>query len=284
MLFLLSMIDLHCHSSFSDGELSPHLLFNKALNSKIRMLALTDHDTIAGLSALHQAAQYFDVMIINGIELSVRWKKYDIHIIGLRINPDEQGLCELIKKQNEGRISRAQQIAERLEECGVDNAYQKACDLAGHERVGRSHFAQILIQDGRARDFKEAFKRFLGQGRPAYVLSNWVDIEQAVATITLAGGQAVIAHPLKYRLTRSKLHELITTFKRAGGVGMEVISGAMTTAQGLEMAGLCNRFELLASTGSDYHGDGLSRISLGQQQPLPVNCVPIWHQWKDLVL
>lgn len=278
------MIDLHCHSNYSDGELSPHSLLDKAINSQVRVLALTDHDTIAGLQPLHDAALNFDIKIINGIEVSVCWKKYDIHIIGLNINPEDQNLCRLIALQSDHRIARAKLISDRLKDCGVEAAYSKACEIAGHDRVGRPHFAQVLIKEGRVTDMKSAFKRFLGRGRSAYVSSAWTSIEQAVTAIVQSGGQAVIAHPLKYALTRTKLHELIMAFKMVGGVGMEVISGMMTKVQIAEMAGLCNRFNLLASTGSDYHGDGLSRISLGQQQTLPVNCNPIWHLWKDIVL
>ena len=274
------MIDLHCHSNFSDGELSPYALINKAIDSKVSVLALTDHDTTAGLTLLHDAVRDFEIKIINGIELSVRWKKYDIHIIGLNIIPDEPGLCAIIAKQNENRIARARQIANCLLGCGVDDAYHKACEIAGHERVGRPHFAQVLVDAGIVRDMQTAFKRFLGQGRAAYVPTAWVSIEDAVSGILQAGGQAVIAHPLKYALTRSKLHELIIEFKSVGGVGMEVVSGQMTAVQVNELAGLCNRFELLASTGSDYHGDTFSRTALGQQRQLPVTCTPIWQQWN----
>ena len=273
------MIDLHCHSYFSDGELSPGALLNKALDARIKILALTDHDTTAGLLSLHEAARASDIKIIDGIEFSVRWKKYDIHILGLNINPDEPRLGALIAQQNENRVDRARQIAERLTNCGVDEAYRKATELAGHERIGRAHFAQILINERRAVDMKTAFKRFLGQGQAAYVSTVWISIEDAVAGINQAGGQAVIAHPLKYGLTRSKLHELINAFKMAGGVGMEVVSGAITLDQANDLAGLCSRFGLLASTGSDYHGDTLSRTALGQQRALPVNCIPIWNQW-----
>ena len=246
------MIDLHCHSYFSDGMLSPNALLSKAIDSNIRILALTDHDTTEGLSLLHEAAREHDIKIINGIELSVRWKKYDVHILGLNIKPDNQHLQELITKQNENRIASDRQI-------GV-------------------HFAQLLVNEGRVPDMKAAFKRYLGSGRPAYVATAWLTMSEAVAGIIEAGGQAVIAHPLKYGLTRSKLHELINVFKEEGGVGMEVVSGAMTSVQMMELAGLCQRYDLLASTGSDYHGD-MSHIGLGRQQPLPVNCKPIWHQW-----
>lgn len=274
------MIDLHCHSHFSDGELSPNALLEKAKASPIRVLALTDHDTIAGLPLLHEAAHQSDIKIINGIEFSVRWKKYDIHIIGLHFDADAPNLSALIKQQNDRRIARAQQIAERIEASGLQNVYEKACAIAGHERAGRLHFAQVLINEGLVANMKTAFKRYLGQRCSAYVPTNWLSIEEAVSGIEQAGGQAVIAHPLKYGLTRSKLHELIKAFKAANGVGLEVVSGEMSEVQANEMAGLCLRYELLASTGSDYHGDSLSRIALGHQRALPVNCIPIWHQWN----
>lgn len=273
------MIDLHCHSHFSDGALSPDLLFQKASAAGLRVLALTDHDTIDGLLPLHLAAKDSDITIINGIELSARWKKHDIHIIGLQITPNDPLLKALIVRQNESRIARAKEIGVRLSDCGVTDAYAKACKIAGHERVGRPHFAQVLIDAGLVPDMKAAFKRYLGRGRGAYVPTAWLSIEEAVEGIVASGGQAVIAHPLKYDLTNMKLHALINEFKEAGGVGLEVVSGEMTVSQINSLAGLCMRFELLASTGSDYHHD-LSRIGLGRQQQLPVNCTPIWHQWN----
>ena len=247
----------------------------------ISMLALTDHDTTAGLAPLHDAALNTNIKIINGIELSTRWKKHDIHIIGLNINPDDDGLRALIVQQNESRIARAVQIAACLVHFGVHDAYEKACDIAGHERVGRPHFAQILVNEGKVPDIQSAFKRYLGRGHGAYVPTAWLSIDAAVEGIVHAGGQAVIAHPLKYKLTRSKLHALISDFKQAGGVAIEVVSGDMLVSQINELAGLCLRFGLLASTGSDFHHD-MSRTGLGRQQKLPANCTPIWHSWDAI--
>ena len=274
------MIDLHCHSYFSDGELSPSALLKKALDAQVKLLALTDHDTIEGVQELHLAAKGCDIRVIDGIELTVRWKKYDIHVLGLNINATHPSLLDLISEQNKRRISRAQQIGERLFLDGIEDAYRKARDIAGHDRVGRPHYAKLLVAEGRVADMQTAFKRYLIQGRPAYVATAWIDIELAVAAINDAGGSAVIAHPLKYGLTRTKLHELIKAFKDAGGAGLEVVSGEMAVVQANELAGLCCRYNLLASTGSDYHGDAVSRIALGSQRALPVNCTPIWHQWN----
>lgn len=273
------MIDLHCHSHFSDGALSPAELLNKAQHAKLRVLALTDHDTVAGLASLQDAARHQHITIINGIELSTRWKKHDIHILGLGISPENEELQCLILRQSQCRVARALQIGNCLSVLGVNNAYQKACDIAGHERVARPHFAQVLINEGVVPDMQTAFKRFLARGRGAYVPTNWISIAQAVAGIVAAGGQAVIAHPLKYDLTNTKLQALIIEFKEAGGEGIEVVSGDMTATQINTLAGLCLRFNLLASTGSDYHHDQ-SRIGLGRQPQLPVNCTPIWHSWN----
>lgn len=273
------MIDLHCHSNCSDGRLSPEALIDRAVEAKVEILALTDHDTVEGLEALHAAARNRPIKIINGIELSTRWKKYDIHILGLNIDPDNSVIKNLVKQQTENRIKRALQIAEKMALCGIEHAYEKACELAGHKRIGRPHFAQVFINEGRVADMQTAFKRYLARGKQAYIPTPWISIPEAVAGINAAKGNAVIAHPLKYQLTQTKLQALINEFKAAGGTGMEVVSGEMTISQIQQMVGLCSRYELLASTGSDYHGDGLSRISLGRQQQLPLNCIPIWHQW-----
>ena len=274
------MIYLHCHSNFSDGILTPHELLEKATQAGITLLALTDHDTLEGVKVLQEEKNKHAITVINGIELSTRWKKYDIHVLGLNINLENDVLNELIVKQNNSRFARSLQISERIEALGISNAFEKACKIAGHDRVGRPHFARVFMEEGKASDMQSAFKRFLGRGKPAYVPTPWISIAEAVDGINQAGGQAVLAHPLKYGLTRTKLHDLITEFKLAGGTGLEVVSGEMTTTQIQDMTGLCMRFQLLSSTGSDYHGDTISRISLGRQRQLPLNCTPVWHQWN----
>ncbi len=275
------MIDLHCHSYYSDGLLSPEALVTNAKKNDVRILALTDHDTVAGLLALQTTNLSPDILIRNGIEWSTQWKKYDIHVIGLGIALDDKNLHQLIQMQKDKRILRAKLIGTILASCGVQDAYQKACELAGHERVGRAHFARVLIQESIVPDIKTAFKRFLGTRQKAYVPSSWMSLKEAVESIVGAGGQAVIAHPLKYKLTRTKLHELVKEFKMLGGVGMEVVSGEMTIAAIEELASICVRFDMLASTGSDYHGDGISRVALGRQRALPASCTPIWQTWGD---
>lgn len=273
------MIDLHCHTYFSDGELSPEDLIAKAEKQGITCLSLTDHDTLAGYPRLEKAAANTSIRLIRGIELSTRWKKYDIHILGYGLEHCTE-LEEVIQKQNQSRNERARQIGAALGLIGLKDAYDKACALAGHVRVGRPHFAQILVNEGFVKDMQGAFKQFLVRGKVGYIPTPWISIAEAVAAIKAAKGQAVIAHPLKYGLTRSKLHELINEFKDAGGEGMEVVSGETNVTQIKEMAATCLRFKLLASSGSDFHRDGSSRVNLGSQQLLPANCTPIWQEWN----
>ncbi|MFC3907692.1 PHP domain-containing protein [Legionella dresdenensis] len=275
------MIDLHCHSIYSDGALMPEELLAKASQSGLKMLALTDHDTVEGSKLLIAgASRYPGLRIVGGIELSVRWKKHDIHILGLNINTEEASISDLISQQVQSRKTRAMQIADCMALLGIDNAFDKACAIAGHDHIARPHFAQLLINEGKVKDMQTAFKRFLARGKPAYVPTQWISLADAVNGIAAAGGSAVIAHPLKYGLTRTRLTELIIEFKSYGGCGIEVVSGEMTEQQVVDMAGLCNRFDLSASTGSDFHNDNVSRISLGRQRKLPLNCKPVWEQWN----
>lgn len=274
------MIDLHCHSTHSDGLLSPTALYARAQERGLHTLALTDHDTVAGVSELLQAAAGQDVRIIPGIELSVQWKKYDLHILGLNIDIHAEGLQDIIRQQQALRLERAQAIGEALHRCGIKDMYTKASELAGHTQIGRAHFAHILCKEGKARDMKDAFKTYLGRGKVAYIPASWINLSTAVATIQAANGQAVIAHPLKYGLTRTKLHELVQAFQALGGVGIEVVSGDIMDDDRDKLAKVCQKYALLASSGSDFHGDGLSRIGLGRQKSLPTHCTPIWHTWS----
>lgn len=275
------MIDLHCHSTFSDGLHSPEDLLSLAINNGVRCLALTDHDTLDGLSDLHKAASAVadhPITIINGIELSVNWKKHLIHILGLNLR-DPDKLSDLIQAQKSLRFERAQQIALKLESLDVDQAFDKVLEIVGHEGIGRPHFAQLLLNEGRVKDIQQAFKKYLGRGKPAYVPTKWIAMEEAIAGIHEAGGAAVIAHPLHYGLTKTALSEFIQAFKAGGGDGMEVVSGWMSGTQREELAAFCQRYDLLASSGSDFHGQGISRVDVGKQLPLPDHCTPIWQTW-----
>lgn len=273
------MIDLHCHSIYSDGYLTPTELVKKAQNLNVSMMALTDHDNIDGLEEFRNSAIEHNIRPINGIEFSTKWKKYDLHILGLNIDPKSPHILEAIARNCESRDLRAKYIAEKLEKiANVENAYEKAREIAGHGFIGRPHFARVLLHEGKVKEFQGAFTQYLGKGKKAYMPTNWESLEYIVNAIVQGGGQAVIAHPYKYRLTRTKLHELIKAFKEANGKGIEVVSGRMLKSEIIELAGIAQRFGLLASTGSDFHGVEVSEILPGKQALLPENVVPIWHE------
>lgn len=275
------MIDLHCHSNFSDGILTPKELVQEAIASEVKILALTDHDTMAGVKGLREASLNTSLTIINGVEFSVNWKKCDIHVLGLNVDHESEALQNLIKQQNERRVNRAFQIADKINfSCKIESVYEKACSIAGHERIGRPHFAQVILNEGLVPDLQTAFKRYLGRGRLAYIPTVWTNLSEVIRVINQAHGHAILAHPLKYSLTQMKLNDLLKEFKEAGGHGIEVVSGDTTLADMNMLASYSNRYHFLASTGSDFHGKGLSRISIGRQPQLPLNCQPIWHQWN----
>jgi len=275
------IVDLHCHSLFSDGLDSVELLLARALQQHVALLALTDHDTVEGVIPLQKLAQNKSIRIIPGIEWSTRWKKYDIHILGLNIDPHHRLVQDMVEQQTQKRMIRAQLIAEQLAHCGIKDAYAKVTQQVAHNRIARPHFAQLVVQEGLAPDIKTAFSRFLKKGQVAYVPTQWPNIDEVVAVIQAAGGDAVIAHPWKYGFTRTKLQELIVAFRSDGGVGLEVISGHLEDNIVKMLTHLCQRFGLWCSSGSDYHGPGLSRVGLGQQRPLPADCQPIWQRWME---
>lgn len=274
-------VDLHCHSLFSDGRDTVEHLLAHALKQQLALLALTDHDTVEGVVPLQQLAESEAIRIIPGIEWSTRWKKYDIHILGLNIDPHHPAVHQMIKQQTQTRVIRAQLIAEKLKHCGIKEAYEKVMQQVEHGRIARPHFAHLIVQEGLAPDIKTAFARFLKKGQVAYVPTPWPSIDDVVAVTQAAGGDAVIAHPWKYGLTRTKLQELIVAFKCSGGVGLEVISGHLEDNIVNMLVHLSQRFDLWCSSGSDYHGEGLSRVQLGQQRALPEACQPIWQRWME---
>jgi len=268
--------DLHAHSTASDGTLAPGELVRRAGAAGVDVLALTDHDTTAGLAEAAQAARDEDVVLVPGVEVSVTWNGQTVHIVGLNVNPDHDGLQQGLARLREFRQWRAEEIARRLDKRGVPGALEGARAYASGPIIGRTHFARFLVQRGEAADVREVFKRFLVRGRPGYVPGQWADLDAAVGWIRAAGGQAVIAHPARYGLTATRLRRLIAEFKACGGEALEVVSGSHRPDECRTMAAHAKREGLLASAGSDYHGPENPWVELGRLAPLPEGCVPIW--------
>jgi predicted metal-dependent phosphoesterase TrpH len=272
--------DLHSHSTASDGTLSPSELVYLAHDQGVRVLALTDHDSSAGLEEAQQAAARVGLRLIPGVEISVTWGGETVHILGLNIDPSDRQLSQGLARLTALRGWRAEEIGNRLARAGVTDAYAGAKAYASGACITRTHFARFLIETGYASSMQETFRQFLGRGRPAHVPIQWASLEEAVAWITGAGGQAVVAHPTRYKLSRGQLHKLFSQFKGCGGVGIEVITGSQTREEWRITAHYAKTFGLLAASGSDYHGPGHPWAGLGQLPALPEGCAPIWESWS----
>ncbi len=272
--------DLHCHSTRSDGLLAPADVIRRAAERGVDVIALTDHDEVAGLADAREAAREAAIQFIDGAELSVTWQGDTVHVVALGIDPQNTDLAEGLAAVRSGRDVRARRIGDALGQAGIPNAFDGALEYVTSERlISRTHFARFLIDTGYVRDMKDAFKRFLTTGKPGYVPHAWASLSQAVAWIHGAGGQAVIAHPGRYKLTPSRMRGLVAEFRDLGGDALEVVSPSHTPAQYTEFAALARAFGLKVSCGTDFHGPGESRLDFGDLPPLPPGVDPVWSGW-----
>ena len=271
------IFDLHSHTTFSDGVLAPDQLIARALEKGVDALAITDHDTIdayAGIPRVHD-----QLKLIAGIELSTQWGTAGIHVLGLNIDLDSDAIVTAARIQSETRLERARRIAENLEKKGIAGAFEGALKLSAGNYIGRPHFAQHLINIGKVDSMHAAFKKYMGDGKAGDVKKHWAELSQIIQWIRDANGIAVLAHPLKYKLTRTRLKRLLDDFIAAGGQGMEVVSGQQTPQHTSDMAQLCEQKKLLASVGSDFHMPGKPWAELGAFAPLPARVVPVWDRF-----
>ncbi|MBL1258918.1 MAG: PHP domain-containing protein [Thiotrichaceae bacterium] len=270
--------DLHSHSTASDGVLSPTELVLLAAENGVDVLALTDHDSTDGHAEAAQATAVAGIRFIPGIEISVSWRKRLIHIVGLKVNSDyaemQAGLAELRTK----RERRAVEIGVKFEKIGMPDVYDGARSLASGV-LSRSHFAMYLVEKGVVKDVQQAFKKYLQQGKRCYVGAEWASLEDALSWIHGAGGQAVVAHPARYKMSRTLFREFLKDFKALGGEGIEVACSSHNLAEATLMAGYAQELGLLASAGSDFHSPHNSWAKLGRVHALPEGCTPIWQGW-----
>lgn len=279
---MAQIIDLHSHTTASDGSLHPEELISLANDRGVDVLAITDHDSIDGLECAQNAAQNLGLFLVSGVEISTRWSGHDIHVVGLGVDTGSDILLEGLYRQKQTRISRAKMIGQRLEKSGFRCALDRAQQIAGRESIGRPHFAQYLMEQGAVKSFDEAFRKFLGTGKSAYVAIEWSSIEEAVQWIKSAGGVAVLAHPGRYRMTRTKLRALIKAFKVWQGDAIEVCTPNHTPEMIAYLSRLTHDFDLMASQGSDFHSPDIPWVELGSMPKMPKECVPVWSKEKRL--
>ena len=274
-------VDLHSHTSCSDGGLTPQTLVDRAINCQLDVLAITDHDTVAGIDVANNyiIEKKMPLRLVSGIEISTNWHGFEIHIVGLNIDTCDANLQALITQQQAARELRATTMGEKLSKCGLPDIYSKAKALAGEGSITRAHFAKVMFQDGHVNNLQAAFDKYIGKGKRAFVKPGWCEIKEAVEAIHAAGGSAVIAHPIRYDLSGKWLRRLIVQFKEEGGDALEIVLPQMSPDQRRPMLSYCLEYDLYASMGSDFHYPSKWN-DLGRNLRLPENCKPVWQLWQ----
>jgi len=276
--------DLHSHTRASDGLLTPQELVQRAVAMRVGVLAITDHDSVAGLAAARAAIaeQHLPLHLIDGVEASTLWENHEIHIVGLGIEPGHPVMTDFLAGQNACRLARAQLMAERLEKAQIPGALEGALALAEGGAITRGHFARWLIAQGEAENMAQVFKHYLARGKTGYAPPQWCTIKQAVDAIHHSGGYAVLAHPGRYGLSAKWLKRLIAHFAEIGGDAMEVAQCQQPPNERSQLGRYAQDYQLAASQGSDFH-QPCPWIELGKKLWLPGGVEAVWTRFPTLM-
>lgn len=268
----MGTLDLHMHSTASDGSLTPEALVRFCAHEcGVCTMALTDHDTVAGIEAASSTAQQEGVRFIPGIEISTLYAGRNIHIVGLGINHHDEELLAVTTHMCSERDRRAVLMAERFAELGIEDMFEEAMSFSVREsNLSRLHFAKALIKRGVVSNQQEAFDRYLGEGKPAYIAAPWGSVADAVELIHKARGIAVLAHPGRYQFKADwQLDALVEGFAECGGDGIEVVSGSQSPSFTEKAICFARNYGLAISAGSDFHSVAGMRPLPGAQGELP---------------
>ncbi|MBB6578605.1 putative metal-dependent phosphoesterase TrpH [Comamonas odontotermitis] len=277
--------DLHCHSTFSDGTLTPAQLVARASERGVQLWALTDHDEISGLPQAREAANDAGLAFLTGVEISVTFIETTVHIVGLGFDADNAALQEGLARTRGGREQRAREMAEGLAQAGIAGAFEGALRYVGNpDLISRTHFARFLVDAKVCRDTNEVFRNYLVEGKPGFVPHRWARLHDAVHWIVDAGGMAVLAHPARYRLNATEEYVLFSEFKQHGGQGVEVVTGSHFAHEYGSYADKAREFGLYASRGSDFHSPAESSTDFGALPPLPTGVTPVWDALQARVI
>jgi 3',5'-nucleoside bisphosphate phosphatase len=270
-------IDLHTHSNCSDGVLTPDELVTRAAAAGVQVLALTDHDTVAGLEQAQRSALLHHMRLVPGVEISASWRAQSIHVLGLWVDPASAELCSELRTQGERRSERMRKICARLEKQGLPGAELLAAVQASPGVPTRMHLAKALVAGGHVDSADQAFRKYLGAGKSANVAAQWPTLDIVVGWIRAAGGVASLAHPARYSLSSGARRQLINDFVAAGGAALEVVTGANGAQHVEAVSALAVKFGLLGSVGSDFHDPKHTWNPLGRSLKLPDCVSPVWR-------
>ncbi|ENX52535.1 MULTISPECIES: PHP domain-containing protein [Acinetobacter] len=284
-------VDLHTHTLISDGTFSPEQLVQAAVDLKIHTLAVTDHDTMDGLLRAQDYAQAHDIHIISGVEISSQWsrpntkKSYGVHIVALNMQ-DEAPIKAMLEQQKKVRAERAKVICQLLEKCIDFDIYPDVIAQVDGEadRVTRTHIAKALVEKNIVSRPQQAFDRFLKEGKKAFVKFEGMGLKETIDVIHASQGFAVLAHPTRYDLSATNIRYLIELFAESGGDAVELPPSIEPASTRQMVDRMIQQFDLAVSIGSDFHGENMPWIKLGQTPRLKEGQKGIWESFKPSVI
>ena len=259
----MKYVDLHVHSTASDGTFTPKEVVKLAAKAGLSAFALTDHDTVKGVDEAIEAAKKLNLEVIPGVEISTRYKEKEIHIVGLFLDHHNSQLLVGLGNEIDIRNKRNQMLIEKFNEYGFPVTMEKMHEMFPDSVITRAHFASYMAKKGYVKSTLDAFNRYLGEGMPLYVPRDKKSPEEAIKLITSAGGVAILAHPLLYHLTMGELKDLCIMLKDLGLVGIESMYSTYKGFDELSVKNLAKEVRLLESGGSDFHGANKPHIKIG---------------------
>jgi predicted metal-dependent phosphoesterase TrpH len=272
-------IDLHTHSTCSDGSLTPADLVARAAAAGVEVLALTDHDTVAGLKEAEHSAGVHGLRLVPGVEISASWRAQAIHVLGLWIDPACEELRTALLAQAERRRLRMRKMCARLDKLGLPGPALLAAVEAQPGLPTRAHLANALVAGGHVDRADQAFRKYLGAGKSANVAADWPELAAVVGWIRAAGGVATLAHPARYALSGGARRQMLADFVSAGGAALEVVTGGNGAQHVEAVAALAVKHGLMGSVGSDFHDPQLTWNPLGRYLKLPDCVTPVWRSY-----
>lgn len=256
-------VDLHAHSCKSDGSLTPTELVELAVSKNLAAVALTDHDTEAGIDEALAAAEGKDIEVVPGIEFSTEYEGRDIHVVGLYIDHKNESFQKYLKQFRDSRDLRNRKMCAKLQECGLDVRYEDMIKEFAGSVMTRAHYARYLFQKGYVKSMPEAFDRYVGDNAPCFIPREKVTPCQAVRLISDTGGVAVLAHPILYHLSDERLEKLVSQLKDEGLTAIEAVYSTYNASEERQIRNLAKKYDLLLSGGSDFHGKAKPGLELG---------------------
>ncbi|MCQ2983067.1 MAG: PHP domain-containing protein [Treponemataceae bacterium] len=250
------MIDLHTHSTASDGNLTPSQLVALAVQKKISILALTDHDTTAGLAEAEDAANTLGIHLVRGIELNIDWPRGEFHLLGLGLQQESKSLTDICTSLQEGRVTRNREIMQKMKDDGFAVSYEELLEFSGETTcIGRPHVAAYMIEKKICKHRQQAFDKYLGKGRPYYVERTAADLHDAIFAIQDSGGIPVLAHPLSLYVSWGKMNETLSDLQLAGIEGLEAWHSGVRVGEAMRLEEYARKLGFFVTAGSDFHGE-----------------------------